>query len=206
MHSSLKLIKIKGYLKSLDNYTEDSGRGIRVYKTVSIVDEDGDEVYFDTLFITVRNDKEVRNGELLTFYILRLKQNGRMAGAIVAVDHGTEKRYYKLEANTAMRTLARASGTRGSLMASLGPQAYTFLSVLALIPGGVLAIYLSTIVGRDMAMILFYLMLAATTYWMIAPIFNSKSSGISEAEEMLKSDGFNLAGTVKAKPTGYDKY
>lgn len=206
MKSSLKYIKIDGYIKNMDTYFEDTKRGYRVYKPVMIVDNDGTEVLFDSLSITTRMDGDIRINKKMTFYILRYKQNERMMGSIYATDDGETKVYHPKESKEALYRTARHSSKRARFVYSAGPQGSAMSVVLvALIIAGVVGFGSDYSLGfsYNFSSGLAYAVLIAFTTWFFMSLFDKDSAEVQQAETILEKDGFIVTESAYKIP---DKY
>ena len=198
----MKLIKFKGFFKNLTEYKVMTEHPIRTYLGVTMVDEEGDEVYFHSMSIPVNNDETFGNNDNQTFYIARVKVSDKMIGAVFANDNGNEKYFFEDHAKITLSHMGRISTKRGIIALEVGIKPYGVIATIFSFLATAAVIGLPYMAGLTFIAWLFWPVLIAISVWTMSPFFSAKYSGFAEAKEMLINNGFDLN---KAK-RGSDKY
>lgn len=194
MKKKLKYIKVNGSIKSKGEYSKTSGVDLyRPYEAVTIVDQEGEELHFNSLIISKRLDDNIKINQPATFYILRYRDGETLHGVVYALDLEGKKLFFP---ETAIKTLCEM-GLQCSIRFTSGSNPFFTGFILVAIGLPVMAglikffsvgFYTSGFIG-----------LASALMFLTWPMINSKKrAGIPEMYKILQADGFDTAGNTSS--------
>lgn len=187
MKDDLKYIKIKGTLKSRGEYITNPAE-YRPYDAVTIVDNEGDEIYFHSLVISKRLDDTLDYSKEITFYILRFIQKNKMSGVLYAADTGVEKIYYpSLTIDLIKKFLVEAHRDK---MGRVG-----CLSIITIVVVSLVLYNWLELEGSSSL----WIGLITGVIFALYKILTSDREEISEMKSILTRDGFSVGSTVNSK-------
>ena len=132
-----KYIQVEGTIKSLHQYHESAIANANIYTDVTLYTEDGQELFFQFLYIPKRYVNKVPVGIQFKMLLLRYRKKDRLVGALYALEHDGVRTFMEIDATKSVTHLAQHNRARGAM--AVNPETkivHTFCATLAMIIGG----------------------------------------------------------------------
>lgn len=198
MKKELKYIKVSGAMVSRGEYNTGSV-DMRPYTAVTIVDDQGETLYFERLTIPKRLDDHIQLNRQSSFIIFRYRNANGMEGSLLALESEGQKFLFMREALVLIKSLSQSYSARVQLILS------THISAIAIVAGGALCLGLGFLIGSIFSKPAGVVLgLGAGGFWIYfiySPVVRWKRhAGLSYFEGLLVEEGFT------ALPVTSDKY
>lgn len=198
MKKELKYIKVTGAMVSRGEYSTGS-LDMRPYTAVTIVDEQGEKLYFERLTIPKRLDDHIQLNCRMSFVIFRYRTVNGMEGSLLALEAEGQKYLFMREALVLIKSLSHAYSSRVQFIRNT-----QIFAVSACIGGAMcfgLGFLIGSIFGEFVAGLSGFVAVGFWICFLFSPIIRWKAhAGVPHFEALLSKEGFT------AGPVTSDKY